>query len=420
MGTLNLQVASGADDIYQVEGGTTVDNSLSVLTIGTAVDPAASPDRHFLIRWTSLTGIASGENIISATLQLRKNTTEWKNQYWTIKGYAVDNAGQPTRIDNLAMTTANVVVDDNKNDTADTWYTWDVTAIVQEIVNRAGWASGNAIALIFIGTGTTSGGANKVYYSYDGAAASAPKLDIVYGPPPPVNTPVAVTFVNMTTNGNTAATTSCILTKPTNTQQGDILIAGMIIELAAPTVTAPTGWTLEKSGTPGGTSRALRLLVYSHIVQASDAATTTWTWTVTTGYEWAGFMSAYRNAKVGNSVISTTNSSSVSAVSPTVTTLATNALVLAIACSAYGTTWTPPTANSGYTERVDYRSSTGTANVSITQSESLYAAAAATGTATNTAANADYWVAAHIVLERCATERAMLGRYMPPVIDVWR
>jgi len=37
---------------------------------------------------------------------------------------------------------------------------YDVTSIVQEIVNRAGWASGNSMAFVAIGTGTTNGETN--------------------------------------------------------------------------------------------------------------------------------------------------------------------------------------------------------------------------------------------------------------------
>jgi hypothetical protein len=44
--------------------------------------------------------------------------------------------------------------------------------VIQEIVNRSGWASGNALALIVTGTG------ERVAESYDGSAA--PELHIEY------------------------------------------------------------------------------------------------------------------------------------------------------------------------------------------------------------------------------------------------
>ena len=292
---------------------------------------------------------------------------------------------------------------------------------MQEIVSRAGWASGNALALIAVGDGVYnySGGH---YYGYEDNTAYAAKLDITYGPLPPVNTPVVPEYVNASTNSATAATTSCALNKPANVKANDLLIAALCIELAAPTVTAPDStWTLIYSSTPSGTSRTHRQITYWKKLDAADEGTSSWTWTVTTGYEWAGCIVAYRNAAPPvTSAASTTNSSSASATAPTVSTERANAMVLHVASNMYGTTWTPPSSPQQYTERVDVRSSTGTSNISLTLSESLYAAAGATGTVTATAANADYYVAGQIVLEVVATERAMVGRWMPPVIDVWR
>ena len=54
----------------------------------------------------------------------------------------------------------------------------DLTPIVQEIVNRADWASGNALALII------SGGGRRTAVSYDGDPQQAPLLHIEYVGPP--------------------------------------------------------------------------------------------------------------------------------------------------------------------------------------------------------------------------------------------
>lgn len=55
----------------------------------------------------------------------------------------------------------------------------DVTDIVKEIVDRAGWANGNPIAIF--GQGQTGGDVQIV--SYDGTDTQAPRLTIVYDPP---------------------------------------------------------------------------------------------------------------------------------------------------------------------------------------------------------------------------------------------
>ena len=61
----------------------------------------------------------------------------------------------------------------------------DLTTIVQEIVNRSGWAALNDMAFLVTGTGT------RTATSYEKLAAGAPLLHIEYLPPGPVGTPVA-------------------------------------------------------------------------------------------------------------------------------------------------------------------------------------------------------------------------------------
>jgi hypothetical protein len=58
----------------------------------------------------------------------------------------------------------------------------DLAALLQEIVDRPGWAPGNALALLVTGTGT------RTAESFDGLASAAPLLRVEYrieapGPP---------------------------------------------------------------------------------------------------------------------------------------------------------------------------------------------------------------------------------------------
>jgi hypothetical protein len=60
----------------------------------------------------------------------------------------------------------------------------DLAAVIQEVVNRPGWASGNALALVISGTG------HRTAWAFEGKAASAPLLHIEASggtPPPPTN-----------------------------------------------------------------------------------------------------------------------------------------------------------------------------------------------------------------------------------------
>ena len=62
----------------------------------------------------------------------------------------------------------------------------ELKTIVQEIVNRASWASGNALAMIVTGTG------HRTAWAFDGNAAQAPLLHVEYSTGPPVEVaPVA-------------------------------------------------------------------------------------------------------------------------------------------------------------------------------------------------------------------------------------
>jgi hypothetical protein len=55
----------------------------------------------------------------------------------------------------------------------------DITLIIQEIVNRPGWTSGNALAIIVTGTG------ERVAEAYDEDQAAAPLLHVAYNTDPP-------------------------------------------------------------------------------------------------------------------------------------------------------------------------------------------------------------------------------------------
>ncbi len=70
----------------------------------------------------------------------------------------------------------------------------DLKTVVQEVVNRAGWASGNSMVFVVTGTGSRSAA------SYDGEAANAPQLHVEWqytAPPVPVAPlPLVITGTN--------------------------------------------------------------------------------------------------------------------------------------------------------------------------------------------------------------------------------
>jgi hypothetical protein len=97
----------------------------------------------------------------------------------TIKGQSADNAATfTTAVNNIsdrATTTASTSWAPDAWVTGSKYNTPVVTDIVQELVNRAGWASGNSMAFIITGTGHRSAA------SYDDiSSGNEPKLVINY------------------------------------------------------------------------------------------------------------------------------------------------------------------------------------------------------------------------------------------------
>jgi hypothetical protein len=64
--------------------------------------------------------------------------------------------------------------------TGDTNYSRSVTSVVQEIVDRAGWVSGNALVIILDTHADTTQGEWQDFWSYDGSSSKAAYLEIEY------------------------------------------------------------------------------------------------------------------------------------------------------------------------------------------------------------------------------------------------
>jgi hypothetical protein len=116
-----------------------------------------------------------------------------------IQGEAVDNASPFSDLSDYngrARTIATVRWDNIPAWTAGAEYTSpDISAVIQEIVNRDGWTSGNAIVLFWEDDGSDTGSeTRRAALSYDGSPANAPKLEITYTLPevPPADVKLEV------------------------------------------------------------------------------------------------------------------------------------------------------------------------------------------------------------------------------------
>jgi hypothetical protein len=126
--------------------------------------------------------IPLGATIVKAYVQFQVDAMSSEETLLTIEGEDIDDA--PTfassdgNISSRTRTEASVswspVPWTTVGEAGPDQRTPDITSVVQEIVKRPGWSSGNALVIIITGTG------ERVAESYDGDQAAAPLLHVVY------------------------------------------------------------------------------------------------------------------------------------------------------------------------------------------------------------------------------------------------
>lgn len=169
--TLNLSVSASANDGTET---TTANNIIGTRFIR---GYTATNSRWAGARFLSVT-IPGGATINSAALQLNFVTGSLVLDV-TIYCEAADNAATYT-------TTFNNISSRARSSSSTEWdiastttgyvSSSDFSAALQEVVNRAGWASGNAVSVIFsINSNNTA-----ECYGWDDAGATEPKLYITY------------------------------------------------------------------------------------------------------------------------------------------------------------------------------------------------------------------------------------------------
>jgi PKD repeat protein len=141
------------------------------------------------MRWTAL-AIPPGATITAAWVQFAAKAAQSEATTLTLRGQAADNppaftttAGNISTRPRTAAATAWAPVAWLAGEAGPNQRTPDLSAVIQEIVGRPGWASGNALALIVTGTG------HRTAYSWDGKAAGAPLLHVEYTTGPVTEAP---------------------------------------------------------------------------------------------------------------------------------------------------------------------------------------------------------------------------------------
>lgn len=191
---LNLQVGASGDDSHQQsipnDSGRNVTGSGICSLTNTKLEIGShSGGNEWSAAAAFVLNVAQGETITEAIVSLRGNSS-YSASPNVVKIYAsVQDSDAPAALSSSSAdlnaaarprTTATTVLDVSSV-TGGTWYEWDITTAVQELVDRAGWSSGNRCVVLFDTHEDTTVGEWQDFDSYDGSAAGAPKLDVTYG-----------------------------------------------------------------------------------------------------------------------------------------------------------------------------------------------------------------------------------------------
>ncbi len=194
--TITTQVSTGNDDAEEEVSNGNIDLGSSDLEIISE----GGTDQLVGIRFQGL-GIPQGTIILSASIQFTTDETDSGSTSVTIRGEDTDSASifsnTNSDISNRTLTTASVAWNSIPNwntvgQSGTNQQTPDLTSIVQEIVNRGGWSSGNSMVLVISGSG------ERTAESYNGSAGQAPVLTIIadFTPAPLPTLPAIVPNTN--------------------------------------------------------------------------------------------------------------------------------------------------------------------------------------------------------------------------------
>ncbi len=166
------RIEASRDDAEETESGSVHSNSGDLELGLDDGDP-----RTVGLRFSGVE-IPSGATITNASIRFIAEEDADDAATLNFYGEAADNAGpfanSKNNISGRAQTTASVTWDAPAWVEDEKFWTPDLSAIVQEIVSRPGWAAENALVIIVTGTSERSA------FSYDGSTKLAPRLYIDY------------------------------------------------------------------------------------------------------------------------------------------------------------------------------------------------------------------------------------------------
>jgi hypothetical protein len=174
--TLEVRVAASSDDAEERSSG-----SMRLTSSDLELVYDRTNQQTVGMRFNGV-DIPQGATIVNAYLQFQADETSSEVTSLTIQGEDHDNAPTFTSsrggISSRTRTTAAVPWSPEPwttvGEAGPDQRTPDIAAVIQEIVNRSGWSSGNSLVIIITGTGT------RWAESYDGDPDGAPLLHVEY------------------------------------------------------------------------------------------------------------------------------------------------------------------------------------------------------------------------------------------------
>ncbi len=190
-GSLTLKILNWADDAEQrLSTGKTYRGSSDLEMID---DSGSNGEQIVGLRYQNAT-IPQGATITRAYIQFTTDETQSETTTLSIRAEASDNAVRfRYQVDNLSSRSTTNAVLEWQNVPAwtfihETQQTPDFPSVIQEVIDRPGWVSGNALVLLITGSG------HRTAESYDGSSKLAPVLHIEYtlaGPDLPPTLPTS-------------------------------------------------------------------------------------------------------------------------------------------------------------------------------------------------------------------------------------
>lgn len=221
MSTLDVSIVASSDDCSVIWNGSTwAMQSLTATSVVVGYDTSSALKYGAGLRFQNVT-IPQGANITTAYLTIMclgsRSETAIKCR---ITGEDTDNAGTFSNITNYATRRGTVVGGANDDNITTAQVDWDnvgawvastaynspeIKTIIQEIVDRAGWSSGNNLVLFWDdhnARGTQSNTTYRQGASYDHPSLAAPALHIEYSGLAVVSTELCTSVTGSTATGN--------------------------------------------------------------------------------------------------------------------------------------------------------------------------------------------------------------------------